>query len=739
MPRSAERLAVGGVEPLGGDPLGQLGHVLALVAVLGRLLAGHPGGDRVGEAADLAAGVVDVELALDLVADRLQQPHEGVAVGGVATAADVQRAGRVGGDELDQDPLGRRGRRRAEVLAGRDQRGQRAPVPGVGEEEVDEAGAGDLDPVEAAGAAEVALELAPQALGDGARVVAQRRRPAASPRWSCSRPARASAGGRARAPARSRSPSRRARAAWSTAPRSSAIESVALTAPIVWTAAAPRVRWPLARSRPQRHPLQPARPRSRPRGDRRRPASRRSGASATWSATAPSPTPARRWSASAATSAWSATTTSRCSARSTSPPSRRPPRRRSSGPGRRRRPETLEFLARPRAGGRARGRRPLPRLPARPDLGVRALDRPGRSRPRRPGGADRPDRPLPRRALLHPARTAARRGYAHGAQAGDGALLDLDDGAWLLNPGSVGQPRDGDPRAAWLELDTERVDGALPPRPLRHRRGRRGDPRGRPARAPGGAPRRSAADAQMQGKYRSPSRSLDSNHGPPERIPARPRPRRRRGAGAGRLRRRRRRRPAAGHTASEITSNLDEVEQLVDEGDCVGAEDAARQVSDQVDALGGVDKKLKQALREGADAAQRSRRRAAKKRRRRTTEAIEPKTEEPKKKPKKEEKPEKPEKPKQEKPKKETDRPKPPPTPNRRRPEARRRRRRSAAGRRRRRHALGRRRPRRRRRKANDGGGNPLRAATRPASGSAPAGCRTSTRRPTGSSSAPSR
>ena len=28
-------------------------------------------------------------------------------------------------------------------------------------------------------------------------------------------------------------------------------------------------------------------------------------------------------------------------------------------------------------------------------------------------------------------------------------------GRWLINPGSVGQPRDGDPRAAWLELDTE--------------------------------------------------------------------------------------------------------------------------------------------------------------------------------------------------------------------------------------------------------------------------------------------
>lgn len=42
----------------------------------------------------------------------------------------------------------------------------------------------------------------------------------------------------------------------------------------------------------------------------------------------------------------------------------------------------------------------------------------------------------------------------HGAQAGDDTLLDLAAGCWLINPGSVGQPRDGDPRAAWLELDT---------------------------------------------------------------------------------------------------------------------------------------------------------------------------------------------------------------------------------------------------------------------------------------------
>jgi predicted phosphodiesterase len=51
--------------------------------------------------------------------------------------------------------------------------------------------------------------------------------------------------------------------------------------------------------------------------------------------------------------------------------------------------------------------------------------------------------------------STGRRSFATGAQAGDGDLLDLAEGEWLLNPGSVGQPRDGDPRAAWLELDTD--------------------------------------------------------------------------------------------------------------------------------------------------------------------------------------------------------------------------------------------------------------------------------------------
>ena len=42
-----------------------------------------------------------------------------------------------------------------------------------------------------------------------------------------------------------------------------------------------------------------------------------------------------------------------------------------------------------------------------------------------------------------------------GGLAPDGSELELGDDRWLLNPGSVGQPRDGDPRAAWLLLDLD--------------------------------------------------------------------------------------------------------------------------------------------------------------------------------------------------------------------------------------------------------------------------------------------
>lgn len=42
-----------------------------------------------------------------------------------------------------------------------------------------------------------------------------------------------------------------------------------------------------------------------------------------------------------------------------------------------------------------------------------------------------------------------------GEHAPAGTAVDLSTGDWLINPGAVGQPRDGDPRAAWLLLDLE--------------------------------------------------------------------------------------------------------------------------------------------------------------------------------------------------------------------------------------------------------------------------------------------
>lgn len=42
-----------------------------------------------------------------------------------------------------------------------------------------------------------------------------------------------------------------------------------------------------------------------------------------------------------------------------------------------------------------------------------------------------------------------------GGLAPAGSEADLSRGRWLLNPGSVGQPRDGDPRAAYLLIDRE--------------------------------------------------------------------------------------------------------------------------------------------------------------------------------------------------------------------------------------------------------------------------------------------
>jgi hypothetical protein len=55
-----------------------------------------------------------------------------------------------------------------------------------------------------------------------------------------------------------------------------------------------------------------------------------------------------------------------------------------------------------------------------------------------------------------------------------------------------------------------------------------------------------------------------------------------------------------GTTANQINSNLDEVQKLVNQGDCIGAEDAVAEVTAEVEDLNGVDRRLKVALEEGA-------------------------------------------------------------------------------------------------------------------------------------------
>jgi hypothetical protein len=54
-----------------------------------------------------------------------------------------------------------------------------------------------------------------------------------------------------------------------------------------------------------------------------------------------------------------------------------------------------------------------------------------------------------------------------------------------------------------------------------------------------------------------------------------------------------------GTTADQIESNLDKVDALVGEEDCIGAEDAVAEVAAEVEELEGVDPKLKAALQEG--------------------------------------------------------------------------------------------------------------------------------------------
>ena len=125
-----------------------LGNVLALIAVLGRLLAAGPRPQRRAEQLDLAAGVVEVVLAADGVAGEGEQPRQRVPVGGVAGGGHGQRPTGFAAHVLDQHPLRIRGG--AGAIAGllAQHPADHVRVPGGRHPQVDEAGARDVGGVD---------------------------------------------------------------------------------------------------------------------------------------------------------------------------------------------------------------------------------------------------------------------------------------------------------------------------------------------------------------------------------------------------------------------------------------------------------------------------------------------------------------------------------------------------------------------------------------------------------------
>ena len=97
------------VAALGAELVREIDEVVALVALVGRLLAAVARVQRVTERRELVAGVVEVVLAVHVRALRREQVRDRVAHGDPAPATGVQRAGRVGRDELEVDAARPRG------------------------------------------------------------------------------------------------------------------------------------------------------------------------------------------------------------------------------------------------------------------------------------------------------------------------------------------------------------------------------------------------------------------------------------------------------------------------------------------------------------------------------------------------------------------------------------------------------------------------------------------------------
>ncbi len=139
----------------------QLAQVVAGVAVLGNV-GSHPVRlqqarvRRPRQGRDLLARVVDVILARDVEAGERHQTRHRVAEHRAAAMADVQRAGRIGADELDQHPPSAADVRPAELgpldlaedLRPESRREAEVEIAGTGDLDVGEQARGILDVVD---------------------------------------------------------------------------------------------------------------------------------------------------------------------------------------------------------------------------------------------------------------------------------------------------------------------------------------------------------------------------------------------------------------------------------------------------------------------------------------------------------------------------------------------------------------------------------------------------------------
>ncbi len=178
--------------------------------------------------------------------------------------------------------------------------------------------------------------------------------------------------------------------------------------------------------------------------------STRSGASATWSATGRSRTAAAPSSRQRRTSACAETTTWRAWACSTCGTSHRTPLRARTGPPACSRPRRGATSSRSRLRWDSTGSASTTAARATPSGSTSSATRSQRPASPRSTTGSSSSATVTFRWRSCCTRTSSEEATRRAARSTTSRRA-----AWLLNPGSVGQPRDGDARAAWLLLDLE--------------------------------------------------------------------------------------------------------------------------------------------------------------------------------------------------------------------------------------------------------------------------------------------